>query len=109
MSLQITEVEYYYSQAADKPGEARKLLEFLSEKEVGLLAFTAFPTGDGQSQLDFFPEDPELLVAAASDAGIPWSGRKRHSWFRATIVWGRCTIPISSYLMPVSIFMPRTV
>jgi hypothetical protein len=77
MSQQITEVEYYYAIVADKPGEARKLLEFLSEKSVSLLAFTVFPVGDGKSQLDFFPEEPELLASAARDAGMELIGPKK--------------------------------
>jgi hypothetical protein len=77
MSSEVKEVEYYYAVVADEPGEARKLLEFLSEKEVNLLAFTVFPVGDGQSQLDFFPVDPELLRRAAEDAKIPLVGPKK--------------------------------
>jgi hypothetical protein len=73
----VSEVEYYYALVADKPGEARKLLEFLSEKEVNLLAFTAFPVGEGQSQLDFFPTNPEMLTGAAADAGIKLVGPKK--------------------------------
>ncbi len=77
MPSKVTEVEYYYALVADKPGEARKLLEFLSEKEVNLLALTAFPVGGGQSQLDFFPDNPELLRKAAEDANIPLVGPKK--------------------------------
>lgn len=73
----VKEVEYYYSLVADKPGEARKLLEFLSEKNVNLQAFTVFPVGDGRSHLDLFPTDPELLKAAAEDAGIPIIGPRK--------------------------------
>ena len=77
MPSTVKEVEYYYSLVADKPGEARKLLEFLSEKEVNLLALTAFPVGEGKSQIDFFPTDPELLKKVAEDAGIPLVGPKK--------------------------------
>jgi len=77
MTSIIKEVEYYYALVADKPGEARKLLEFLSEKKVNLLAITAFPVGDGQSQLDFFPADPDLLKKAAEDANIALVGPKK--------------------------------
>jgi len=77
MPSSVKEVEYYYSLVADKPGEARKLLEFLSEKEVNLHAFTAFPVGDGQSQLDFFPTNPELLKKAAEEAKISLIGPKK--------------------------------
>jgi hypothetical protein len=77
MSLTVKEVEYYYSIVADKPGESRKLLEFLSENQVNLLAFTAFPAGGGQSQLDFFPDDPDLLKKSAKDAKIALIGPKK--------------------------------
>ncbi len=77
MSITVHEVEYYYALAKNKPGEAKRLLEFLSEKNVNLLAFTAFPVDDEESQLDFFPTDPDLLKKAAEDAGIPLVGPKR--------------------------------
>ena len=73
----VKEVEYYYALVVDKPGEGRKLLEFLSEKTVDLMALTAFPVGDGKSQIDLFPSDPELLKIAAQDAGIPLFGPKK--------------------------------
>jgi len=77
MSFVIKEVEYYYALVADKPGEARKLLEFLSEKKVNLMAITGFPKGDGQSQLDLIPADPDLLKEAAEDAKIKLVGPKK--------------------------------
>jgi hypothetical protein len=77
MASTVLEVEYYYALVADKPGEARKLLEFLSEKKVNLMAITAFPSGEGQSQLDFFPEDSDQLKQAAEDAGISLVGPKK--------------------------------
>ena len=77
MISSVKEVEYYYVLVPDKPGESRKLLEFLSEKMVNLLAFTIFPAGEGQSQIDFFPADPELLKKAAEDANIPLVGPKK--------------------------------
>jgi len=73
----VKEVEYYYASVVDKPGEGRKLLEFLSEKAVNLLALTAFPVGVGKSQIDLFPSDPELLKKAAEDANIPLIGPKK--------------------------------
>ncbi len=77
MASIVKEVDYFYATVADKPGEGRKLLEFLSEQQVDLLALTAFPTGDGHSQLDFFPTDPEMLKKAAKDANVPLVGPKK--------------------------------
>jgi hypothetical protein len=73
----VRHVEYYYTIVADKPGEARKLLEFLSERTVNLLAIHAFPAGEGQSQISLFPDDPEVLKKAAEDAQIPLEGPRK--------------------------------
>jgi len=77
MASTVREVDYYYALVEDKPGEGRKLLEFLSEKMVNLLALTAFPVGGGQSQIDLIPSDPEILRRAADDAGVPLTGPKK--------------------------------
>jgi hypothetical protein len=77
MAETIRKIEYFYAVVADRPGEGRRLLEHLSEKSINLVAFTAFPVGDGRSQLDFFPDDPEQLKTAAADAGITLVGPKK--------------------------------
>jgi len=76
MISSVKDVEYFSIVVADKPGEARKLLEFLSEKSVNLLALTAFPLSGGGSRIDFVPEDPPLLREAAEDAEVPLVGPK---------------------------------
>jgi hypothetical protein len=77
MAETVRKVEYFYATVSDKPGEGRRLLEHLSEKGVNLVAFTAFPIGGDQAQLDFFPENPEQLQKAAADAGITLVGPKK--------------------------------
>ncbi len=77
MLSSVNEVEYYYTVVADKPGEGRKLLDFLSEKMVNLLALTAFPVGEGKSQIDLFPAEPDKLKEAAADAKIELVGPKK--------------------------------
>jgi hypothetical protein len=77
MADTIRAVDYFYAMVGDKPGEGRRLLEHLSEKGVNLLAFTAFPTGNGKTQLDFFAEDAGLLKDAAADAGLDLVGPKK--------------------------------
>jgi len=77
MTETVRKVEYFYATVSDKPGEGRRLLEHLSEKGVNLVAFTAFPIGGDQAQLDFFPENPEQLQKAAADAGITIVGPKK--------------------------------
>lgn len=77
MISSVKDVEFFSLVVPDRPGEARKLLEFLSERTVNLLALTASPIGGGQSRIDFFPEDPERLKEAAADAGMPLEGPKK--------------------------------
>jgi hypothetical protein len=77
MGETIKRVEYFYAIVEDKPGEARKLLEFCSAHSVNLINFTAFPVGEKLSQLDFVPEDPEKLKLAAKEADIDLYGPKK--------------------------------
>jgi hypothetical protein len=77
MTETIKKVDYYYAKVEDKPGEGRRLLEFLSAHSINLVAFTAFPLGEGKAQLDFIPENLEQLQIAASEAGIPLIGPKK--------------------------------
>lgn len=76
MAETIKRMQYFYATVEDKPGTASELLKNLSERGVNLLALTAFPMGDGTSQIDFFPEKPEQLIKAALDAGITLVGPK---------------------------------
>lgn len=72
----VRRIEYFYATVGDRPGEARRLLEHLSERGVNLVAFTAFPVSAGQAQLDFIPESPAQLQKAAADAGVDLVGPK---------------------------------
>jgi len=73
----VRTIEYLYATVGDKPGEARRLLEHLSERGVNLVAFTAFPVGGGQTQLDFIPESASQLRKAAADANVDLVGPKK--------------------------------
>jgi len=76
MADQIRRVDYFYTMLPDKPGEGARVLETFKEAGVNLLSLTAFPTGGGQSQLDLVPDNPDLLVKTAKQAGITLSGKK---------------------------------
>ena len=77
MISSVKEIEYFTIIVADKPGEARKFLEFLSVKSVNLLALTAFPWGERESRIDFFPDDPSLLKEVAEDAEVAIAGPRK--------------------------------
>lgn len=77
MSDTVKVIHYYYAKVGNKPGEGRRLLEHLSEREINLLAFTAFPLDPDQSQLDFVTERSEELQSAADDANMVLVGPKK--------------------------------
>ena len=75
MAETIRQVDYYYVETPNKPGEAARALAAVKEAGVNLLAFSGFPNGR-RSQLDFIPEDPAAFVKAARKAGLKLSARK---------------------------------
>ena len=75
MAETIRQVDYYYVETPNKPGEAARALAAVKEAGVNLLAFSGFPHGR-RSQLDFIPEDPAAFVKAARKAGLKLSARK---------------------------------
>ena len=75
MAETIRQVDYYYVETPNKPGEAARALAAVKEAGVNLLAFSGFPSGR-RAQLDFIPEDPAAFVKAARKAGLKLSARK---------------------------------
>jgi hypothetical protein len=74
MAFNIRRVDYFYTTVKDQPGEAYRLLSQLADLGVNLLAFTAVPIGPLHTQLTIFPEDTQMMVAAAKKAGLPLDG-----------------------------------
>jgi hypothetical protein len=58
-------------------GKATGCWSTSGRRAVNLIAFTAFPRGAGRSQLDFIPEDAEILKAAAAEVNVDLVGPKR--------------------------------
>ena len=75
MADKIKKVVYFTMNVADKPGEASRVLQTLSQAGVNLLAFSGFPRGR-RAQLDFVPEKPELFRKAATRAKLKMQPRK---------------------------------
>lgn len=73
----VKRIEYYYAKVEDRPGEGRRLLEFLSAHGINLVAFTAFPLEGRKAQLVFVPENAEKLKTAVAEAGIPLVGPRK--------------------------------
>jgi hypothetical protein len=77
MADAVRGVEYYYVTVPDEPGGGEQILSALEESGVNLVAFLGFPVGEGRSQLDLVPEDPQALREAAERAGVTLSEAKR--------------------------------
>jgi hypothetical protein len=77
MADTIRQVDYFYLEVPDKPGEGFRVLTPLKEAGVNLLAFCAFPTGAGKVQIDFVPENPVAFGQAAAEHGLSLSDPKR--------------------------------
>ena len=76
MADTVKKMEYCYATVDDTAGEGARVLDGLKQAGVNLLAFHAFPTGGGKSQLDFVAPDAAKLAAAADQAGVTVSARK---------------------------------
>lgn len=71
----IRKIGYFAMDVADKPGEAVRVLQALSQVGVNLLAFSAFPRGR-RAQLDFVPEDVALFRKALTRAKLKVRAKK---------------------------------
>jgi hypothetical protein len=76
MADTVSRIEYFYVQVADKPGEGARVLAWLREAGVNLLAFSGFPEGR-RAQLDVIPADSAAFKQAAKKAGWKVTGPKR--------------------------------
>ena len=70
------QVEYFYVQVPDKPGEGARALATLRDAGVNLLVYSGFPAGR-RAQLDFVPGDPVAFREAARKAKWKVKGPKR--------------------------------
>lgn len=77
MASTVRQVDYFYVEAPNRPGEAARLLGQLTEAGVNLLAFTGFPTRGRRSQIDFVPDDPRAFRRVARAAKWKLTGPKR--------------------------------
>ena len=77
MDDQVRIIDCFYVTMRDRPGDGYRLLEHLSEREVSLRAFTAFPVGAEETQICLVTDAVDDLKAAAKDAGVLLTGPKQ--------------------------------
>ena len=63
-------VDYFVLEVDDKPGQGSDLGRKLAKEGVNLLATLAFPLGNGKTQVDLVPENPETFTKAARKLGL---------------------------------------
>jgi len=76
MADMIRQVDYFYVETQDKPGEGARALALLRDAGISLLAFSGFPKGR-RAQLDFIPADPAAFRAVAKRAKWKLKGPKK--------------------------------
>ncbi len=75
MADTIRLAQYFKMKAANKPGQAARVLSSLRDAGVNLLAFSGFPRGS-QAQLDFVVPDATAFKAVAKWAKLKVQGPK---------------------------------
>ncbi len=72
--MRIQRVDYFYTTVRDQPGGAYKLLSWLSDMGINLLAFTGVPFGPQSTQLTIFPEDTTKMKNEARKSQMQLDG-----------------------------------
>ena len=76
MASNVRIADYFYIEVPEKAGEGARVFGQLRDAGVNLLALSGFPAGR-RAQIDFVPEDPGALRAAAKKAGWKLTGPKK--------------------------------
>ena len=76
MASNVRIADYFYIEVPERAGEGARVLSQLRDAGVNLLALSGFPAGR-RAQIDFVPEDPGALRAAAKKAGWKLTGPKK--------------------------------
>ena len=76
MASNVRIADYFYIEVPERAGEGARALSLLRDAGVNLLALSGFPAGR-RAQIDFVPEDPAALRAAAKKAGWKLTGPKK--------------------------------
>lgn len=95
MPTTIRKVSYVYVTTASKPGEAARILEALRDANVNLLAFSGFPQGRNQAQIDLVTDDLDGLKALAKRLKWKLSRIKRAFLARGTDELGAAVPPLA--------------
>jgi len=76
MQDDIKRMDYYRVIIDEEVGGADGIIRALLEAGVNLLGFSGVPEGEGASQLDLFPESPEIFDEAVQKLGLGLTRRQ---------------------------------
>jgi hypothetical protein len=77
MADSVRKVQYCHTRIPNRAGQGARVLAELRDSGVDLVAFTGFPAGKGEAQLDFVTSDVPALKRVARQAGWRLSDTKR--------------------------------
>jgi hypothetical protein len=77
MALSVRRARYYHTTVDNIPGKGAEILGKLRSSGLSLLAFTVFPVGEKQVQLDFFSDHPDKLKIALEEEGLDVVGPRK--------------------------------
>jgi hypothetical protein len=95
MPSTIRKVSYAYVTAASKPGEAARILQALRDANVNLLAFSGFPQGRSNAQIDVVTDDLDALKGVAKGQKWKLSRIKRAFLVQGTDEVGAAVAPLA--------------
>jgi len=73
MADKIRRIDYFYVHIPDRPGEGHRILAAVKDAGVNLLSVTAFPDGEGTTQVDFVTDNTDGLARAIKGLGLALS------------------------------------
>ena len=82
MAVKTRRIDYYYATVEDMPGEGYRILAGLQDRDISLVAFTAYPLPDGRCQLDMVPSDSEKFRKAVNALAIKITGPRKAFLFQ---------------------------
>ena len=76
MTESITKVDLYSASIENRAGEGARVLGALRDAGVNFIALWAYPSAEGQAQLEMIPESGAALKKAARKAGLALSEKQ---------------------------------
>ncbi len=90
MADRVRKINYCYTKVSARAGQGAALLSKLRDAGVDLLAFTGFPIGGGEAQLDFVSNDMAGVRRVVRKEGLRLSKTKKGFLVQGSDEVGAC-------------------